>query len=101
MSSSVIWHLLMRSSRLLTTKIAQSIQFNKLLKFAVHVLTDMRKAAFCTWKNKGTDQLRGNHTADQHLCFRYIDSSIPPFPNSAISNRQPSLVAVQPGLFQS
>ena len=28
-------------------------------------------------KNKDADQLRGNHEADQRLCFRYIDSTIP------------------------
>ena len=28
-------------------------------------------------KNKGTDQLHSNCAADQHLCFRYIDSTIP------------------------
>ena len=28
-------------------------------------------------ENKGTDQLRGNHAADQRLCSHYIDSTIP------------------------
>ena len=37
----------------------------------------MRKPAFCICKNKDADQLRGNHKADQHLCYRYIDSTIP------------------------
>ena len=37
----------------------------------------MRKPAFCICENKGADQLRSNCTADQHLCFRYIDSVIP------------------------
>ena len=36
----------------------------------------MRKPAFCICKNKDADQLRGNHEADQRLCFRYTDSSI-------------------------
>ena len=35
----------------------------------------MRQPAFCIYKNRGTDQLRGSHAADHHLCFRYIDSS--------------------------
>ena len=30
-------------------------------------------------KNKDADQLRGNHEADQRLCFCYIDSAIPLF----------------------
>ena len=36
----------------------------------------MRKPALCISENKGTDQLRGNRTAYQRLCFRYIDSTI-------------------------
>ena len=40
----------------------------------------MRKQAFCICKNKGTDQLCSNHTADQRLCSRYIDSTIPVLP---------------------
>ena len=34
----------------------------------------MGKTAFCICENKGTDQLRGNHEADQRLCFRFTDS---------------------------
>ena len=45
------------------------------------VLSDLsrvsRKPAFCICKNKDADQLRGNREADQHLCFRYLDSRIP------------------------
>ena len=37
----------------------------------------VRKPAFCICENKDADQLRGNHEADQRLCFRYIDSTIP------------------------
>ena len=40
----------------------------------------MRKPAFCICKNKDTDQLRSNREADQRLCFRYIDSTIPLVP---------------------
>ena len=29
----------------------------------------VRKPAFCICENKGADQLHGNRTADQHLCF--------------------------------
>ena len=62
-------------------------------EFANLALTSIirRKLVFCICKNKGTDQLRGNHTADQRLCF---DSPISLLPRSEIS----SLVAVQPGL---
>ena len=45
----------------------------------------MRKPAFCICKNKDEDQLRGNREADQRLCFRYIDSTIPLLPKAEIS----------------
>ena len=37
----------------------------------------MRKPAFCICENKDADQLRGNREANQRLCFRYTDSTIP------------------------
>ena len=37
----------------------------------------MRKPAECLGENKGADQLRGNREADQCLCFRHTDSTIP------------------------
>ena len=37
----------------------------------------VRKPAFCICENKNADQLRGNREADQRLCFRHTDSSIP------------------------
>ena len=40
----------------------------------------MRKPVFRMCENKGADQLRGNREADQHLCFRNIDSTIPLLP---------------------
>ena len=58
----------------------------------------MRKQTFCICQNKDADQLRGNREADQHLCFRYIDSMIPLLSKSEISSIWPSSVAVQPGL---
>ena len=58
----------------------------------------LRKPAFCICENKDADQLRGNREADQRLCFRYTDSTIPLLPKSEISSLQPSSVAVQPGL---
>ena len=58
----------------------------------------MRKPAFCICENKDADQLRRNREADQRLCFRYSDSTIPLFPTSEISSLLPCSVAVQPGL---
>ena len=37
----------------------------------------VRKPDFCICENKDADQLRGNREADQRLCFRYTDSTIP------------------------
>ena len=58
----------------------------------------MRKPAFCICENKDADQLRGNREADQRLCFRYTDSTIPLLLKSEISSPWPSSVVVQPGL---
>ena len=38
----------------------------------------MGKPTICIGENKGADQLCGNREADQRLCFRYTDSTIPP-----------------------
>ena len=46
----------------------------------------MRKPAFCICENKNADQLRRNCAADQHLCFRYMDSAIPLLSKSKISS---------------
>ena len=46
----------------------------------------MRKPAFCICESKDADQLRGNREADQRLCFRYTDSTIPLLPKSEISS---------------
>ena len=46
----------------------------------------MGKPTICICENKDADQLRGNREADQRLCFRYSDSTIPPLLNSKISS---------------
>ena len=46
----------------------------------------MRKPDVCICENKGADQLLGNREADQRLCFRYTDSTIPLLSESEISN---------------
>ena len=60
----------------------------------------MRKLTFCICENKDADQLRGNREADQRLCFRYKDSTIPLLfkPKfQAFSQILYSLVCVGPG----
>ena len=36
----------------------------------------VRKSAFCICENKDADQLGGNRTAHQRLCFRYLVQSL-------------------------
>ena len=57
----------------------------------------MGKPTICIGENKDADQLRGNREADQRLCFRYSDCTIPPLGKSKISSFQPASVAVQAG----
>ena len=57
-------------------------QFHKAVSpFIQNVL---RKPAFCICKNKDTDQLLSNRSADQRLCFCYIDCTIPLLPKYEI-----------------
>ena len=49
----------------------------------------MEKPTICICENKGADQLhgyRGNREADQRLCFRYSDSTIPLLLKAEISS---------------
>ena len=46
----------------------------------------VRKPAFGLCENKDADQLQGNREADQRLCFRYMDSTIPLLLKSEISS---------------
>ena len=61
----------------------------------------VRKPAFCICENIDVDQLCGNRTADQRLCFRYTDSTIPLLSKSEISSLLSSSMAVQTGLCQT
>ena len=53
----------------------------------------MRKPAFAYAKTKTHIS---NREADQRLCFRYKDGTIPLLPKSEISSLHPSSVAVGP-----
>ena len=46
----------------------------------------MEKPTICICENKHADQLRSNCEADQRLCFRYSDSTIPLLLKSEISS---------------
>ena len=58
----------------------------------------MGKPTICIGENKDADQLRGNREADQRLCFRYSDSTIPLLLKSKISSFELFSVLVQAGL---
>ena len=46
----------------------------------------MGKPTICIGENKGADQLCSNREADQRLCFRYLDRTIPLLLKSEISS---------------
>ena len=56
------------------------VECNKILSRLIGKLT------ICIGENKDADQLRGYHEADQRLCFRYWDSTIPLLLQSEISS---------------
>ena len=58
----------------------------------------MGKPTICIGENKDADPLRGNREADQRLCFRYSDSTIPLLLKSEISSFWLFSVLVQAGL---
>ena len=60
----------------------------------------MGKPTICIGENKDADQLRGNHEADQRLCFRFSNSTIPILLKSKISSFLLFSVTVQ-GLYRS
>ena len=71
-------------------------------KLILHYMSRaMRKPDFCLCENKGADQLRSNCEADQRLCFRYTDSTIPLLLKYDISNVYPSSEATQTSLCQT
>ena len=58
----------------------------------------MGKPTICIGENKDADQLPDNREADQCLCFRYTDSTIPLLPKSEIPRFYPFSMTVQTGL---
>ena len=66
----------------ISTNVQEIVRFFLVLlsyqgKFMIQMSRVMRKQTFCICENKAADQLRGNREADQRLCFRYIESTIP------------------------
>ena len=61
----------------------------------------MRKPTIFIGENKAADQLLGYREADQRLCFRYTDSTIPLPLKYKISSPKQSSVTVQLDLCQT
>ena len=70
-------HSVSKFASLILTTITSILEYLSLVK---------RKPDFCICENKDADQLRGNREADQRLCFRYTDSTIPLPPKSEFSS---------------
>ena len=75
-----------------------SVNLTRLVSLINHLSRLMGKPTICIGENKGADQLRGNRKADQRLCFRYSDSTIPLLLKSEISSFLLFFVLLQVGL---
>ena len=67
-----------------TQNILYCLKLNWVTVITMNMSLVVRKPAFCICENKGADQLRSNREADQRLCFRYMDSTIPLLSKSQI-----------------
>ena len=56
----------------------------------------MGKPTICIGENKDADQLHGNCEADQRLCFRYSDSTIPLLLKSELQASSSNLCLYRP-----
>ena len=81
-SSGLCYRMLFRPS------FGVNFSFKKILTWTMcHFNTSrvIRNPGFYLCENKGAVQLCSNCTAEQRLCFRYTDSTIPLLPKSEIS----------------
>ena len=60
--------------------------FYCLQEFDSGIIEPPRGKTICIGENKDADQLRGYREADQRLCFRYSDGTIPLLLKSEISS---------------
>ena len=91
--------------KLIFVKNVKVLSFNEIHPASPHLNELSRvvgKLTFCMCENKAADQLHSSYcAADQQLCFRYIDSTIPLLPKSEISSLLTSSVIAQPSLFMT
>ena len=64
----------------------RSLGLKRILESIDELMCQQRKPALCICEAKGAAQLSGNCTADQHLCFLFIDGTIPLLPKSDMSS---------------
>ena len=69
-----------------TVRFGAQTQVYFIILFKQYMSRVMRKPTYCICENKDADQLRGNREADQRLCFRSIDCTIPLLSKSEISS---------------
>ena len=65
---------------LLQNVVSDQVLHYLLTRITLKMRLVMRNPAFCICENKDADQLCGNREAEQRLCFRYTDSTIPLLP---------------------
>ena len=85
----------------LTFTYPNAMKFQKIMKLKKVNLNEQRHektSILHICENKGADQLHSNCKADQRLCFRYTNRTIPLLPKPEISSLWPSSVPVQLGL---
>ena len=72
----------------LLSDLAIYVAVSGVMAFVCQMSRIVRKLAFCICENKDADQLRGDRhrEADQRLCFRYTDSTIPLLPRYEITS---------------
>ena len=64
-------------SRLTFTVATLKVVLSPNAYYVQYMSRPMGKPTLCIGENKDADQLRGNREADQRLCFRYTDSTVP------------------------
>ena len=97
----VIFFVVFQKSEILKNAVsARWCSDSRCLKSKEYMSHRLRNPTICIGENKAADQLHGNREADQRLCFRYTDSTIPLLPSSEISRFRLSSVTVQAGLRQ-
>ena len=67
-----------------TTGKVEPVSFHSWTNAVKNMSCVVRKPTICICENKDADQLRGNHEADQRLCFHYTDNTLPPLLKSEI-----------------